>query len=357
MLWAENKCKQPKGPHEWSPLLANAGRTVIAAKWTLSNIMHGRTPIPHDTTREQAIGTARRQIQEAYGALRKVQRRAKLLRETFLEDRAEHLEATRNITKAAALRQLVAAERSSSIFKRLGIWFKGTEFTTLDRMLVPDSPHDLLNTTWTSVIEAQALFEVLTSDCEKHFQQAASTPFVTGPIADRIGPFDDNDYCDAVLNGTFDFDGLADVTEINDFIKGMRYPDPNHPTPLIDATIDAESLISAIAHTRERTSLSPSGRHYGHYRTLLRSPLILGLIASLADFCFRWGVTMTQWNKVIQPQLPKDNGTPRLNRIRRITLIEADLNLSLSILFGRRMMDNAESHQLLHPHQYGSRKG
>jgi hypothetical protein len=66
---------------------------------------------------------------------------------------------------------------------------------------------------------------------------------------------------------------------------------------------------------------------------------------------------MKRWNKVIQPQLPKDTGTPRINRIRRITLIEADLNLSLSLLFGRRMMDNAESYNLLHPHQYGSRQG
>jgi hypothetical protein len=40
MIWAETKCKRAKG-HDWSPLLANAGRTVIAAKWNLSNIMHG----------------------------------------------------------------------------------------------------------------------------------------------------------------------------------------------------------------------------------------------------------------------------------------------------------------------------
>jgi hypothetical protein len=357
MLWAENKCKRPKGQYEWSPLLANAGRTVIAAKWNLSNIMTERTPIPPDITRDQAISNARLQIKDAYQCLRKVQQNAKVIRDAFLEDRAEHMEATRNITKADALKQLITAERSSSIFKRLGIWFKGTEFTTLDRMLTPDDPTDLPNTTWTSVIEAQALFEVLTKDCEKHFQQAASTPFVTGPIADRIGPFEDNAYCDAVLDGTFDFDGIADITEVQDFIRGMRYPDPMHPTPLIDSTIDDESFNSAVAHTRERTSSSPSGRHYGHYRTLLRSPVVLGLIAALADFCFRWGVTMKRWNKVIQPQLPKDTGTPRINRIRRITLIEADLNLSLSLLFGRRMMDNAESYNLLHPHQYGSRQG
>jgi hypothetical protein len=38
-------------------------------------------------------------------------------------------------------------------------------------------------------------------------------------------------------------------------------------------------------------------------------------------------------------------------------LIEANLNMCLSELFGRRLMDNAEKHKLLHPSQFGSRKG
>jgi hypothetical protein len=100
-----------------------------------------------------------------------------------------------------------------------------------------------------------------------------------------------------------------------------------------------------------------SGRHYGHYRSLLRSPDTIGYIASLADFCFNWGVTMRRWEKVIQPQLPKESSTPRITWIRCITLIEADLNMCLSELFGRRLMDNTEKHKLLHPSQFRSRKG
>jgi hypothetical protein len=181
--------------------------------------------------------------------------------------------------------------------------------------------------------------------------------FVSGPIASKIGPFADNDYCDAVLlNGTFEFEDLSERTAVHDLIKGMRYPDPTCPTPCIDTTLTYEGFQSAIKNTRERTSSSPSGRHYGHYRALFRSPTILGIIAALANFCFQWGVTMKCWEKAIQPQLPKDKGTPQITRIRRITLLKADLNLCLSELFGRRLMDNAEKHHLLHPHQYGSRK-
>jgi hypothetical protein len=109
MLWVENQCKRAKG-HDWSPLLATAGCTVIAAKWNLSNIMMGRTTLPMNVSRDEAITKARSQIKDAYSLLRKVQKNAKQIRETFLEDRATHLEETRAITKAAALRQLISAE-------------------------------------------------------------------------------------------------------------------------------------------------------------------------------------------------------------------------------------------------------
>jgi hypothetical protein len=273
---------------------------------------------------------------------------AKQIRDTFLEDRAEHLANTRNIDKATALRQLIRAERQSSIFKRLGIWIKGKTHVHLDRILAPDDPNDMENTTWTTIVEAQALYEVLTAAGQAHFHQAANTPFVSGPIAAKIGPFADNDYCEAILNGTFDITDIAESTEVKDLLHGMRYPDTSNPTEPINTQITTETFSDAMEHMRERTSSSPSGRHYGHYRALLRDKETLGQIASLANFCFQWGVTLKRWEKVTQPLIPKDPGTPKITRMRRITLLEADLNVCLSELFGRRLMANAEKHGILH---------
>jgi hypothetical protein len=105
---------------------------------------------------------------------------------------------------------------------------------------------------------------------------------------------------------------LAADIEVHDIIRGMRYPDLAKPTEPIDTTITTDTFSQAIAHTRERTSSSPSGRHYGHYRTLLRDENLIGDIAALANFCFRWGKTLTRWEKVTQPLIPKDPGTPRI---------------------------------------------
>jgi hypothetical protein len=129
------------------------------------------------------------------------------------------------MTKAAALHQLLCAERQCAIFRCLGVWIKGKEHVTLDHILLPDEP-DNPDTTWSSVIESQALYEVLLASGQKHFKQAANTPFATGPVADKLGPFVHNDYCDAILQGTVNIEALADLTEVQDLVRGMRYPDP-----------------------------------------------------------------------------------------------------------------------------------
>jgi hypothetical protein len=177
----------------------------------------------------------------------------------------------------------------------------------------------MTNTTWTAVVEVQALYEVLTKAGQDHFKQAAPTPFVSGPIANKLGPFTDNEYCEAILHGTFDFSDIEAITEVKDIIRGMRYTDPDNPTPPIDTNIATDTFMDAMKHTRERTSSSPSGRHYGHYRTLLRDEELIGCITQLANFCFQWGKTLKRWEKVTQPLIPKDPGIPKINRVRRIT--------------------------------------
>jgi hypothetical protein len=355
MLRAEKECKKAKG-FAWSPLLVHAGKTVLAARWHMSDILNGRIEIPPGTKADM-ITEAKAQVKAAYQALRNVQKNARTIRDKFLEDRAQHLADTQNMTKLAAINQLLRAERQCNIFRRLRKWIKGAEHITLDRILVPDDPANTADTTWTSVVEAQALYEVLLADGQQHFNQAAPTPFVTGPIAAKFGPFDDNDYCDDILNGQFDFTHLAENLEVSDLICGMRYPNPLNPTTQINSSITPEDLAAMVKHSCERTSSSPSGRHYGHYRALLRAPNTLSVIATVADFCFAWGISLSRWEKVTHTLIPKEPGTPKINRVRRITLIEADLNMCLSEIFGRCMLDNAETHGLLHKAQYGSRRG
>ena len=301
--------------------------------------------------RTHAIIAAKKQLKEAYNVLRNVQKHAKQIRDSFLEDHVEHLASTWEIMKAAAVQQILHAEYQMTTFQKLGTWLKGHKYAQLTCVLVPDDANNLVQTTWKPIVDAKELYQILTSEGQIHYHQAAETPLVKGPFAARIGPFMDNEYCDAILHGDFNTTNLANISEVSNIVSCMRYPDPNTPTPVFDATITEDEFVHAIVHTHESTFSSPSGQHYGHHHTLLRDPILLGCIASIANFCFQWGVTLHRWETVIQPLIPKAPGIPRINRMRCIILIEGDLNICLSEIFSRRMMLNAKTHGLLHKGQ------
>ena len=125
-----------------------------------------------------------------------------------------------------------------------------------------------------------------------HYHQAAETLLANGPIMAKIGPFDDNKYCEAILNGTFDISNIDEMTVVKELVLGMDYPDPQKLTPLFDTTIMDDEFFKAIYHTQEQTLLSPSGHHYRHYCTSMHEPSFLGCIALFANFCFQWGIIL-----------------------------------------------------------------
>ena len=173
----------------------------------------------------------KKQLKEAYAILQNVQTHAKQIHDSFLEDWAEHLANTWEIAKVAAVPQILHAECQAITFWKLGTWLKRNEYDQFTWVLIPDNSTDLTNTTWKLIVEAQDLYDILMKEGQLHYHQAAETPLVNGPLAKKIGPFDDNEYWDKILNGNFDTSNLATISEVRDIVSGMRYPNPNNPTP------------------------------------------------------------------------------------------------------------------------------
>ena len=297
LLCMEIECKKAKG-YAWSPLLANAGQTVIAAKWHLSAVLNERLQI-RLMDRAHAIIAAKKQLKEAYNVQRKVQKHTKQIQDSFLEDRVEHLASTREIMKVAVVKQILCAERQTITFQKLGTWLKGHKYAQLTCVLVPDDANNLAQTTWKPIDNTQELYKLLMSEGQLHYRQAAKTPLVKDPFSTKIGPFEDNKYCDAILHGDFDTTHLANISEVSNIVSSMCYPDPTNPTTEFDVTITDDEFFKAVYHTHKSTSSSPSGQHYGHYQALLCDPALLGCIASIANFCFQWGITLRRWEKVM----------------------------------------------------------
>jgi hypothetical protein len=79
------------------------------------------------------------------------------------------------------------------------------------------------------------------------------------------------------------------------------------------------------------------------------STAILQLIHGLATCVAERGLYLERWIVVVNVMAYKKAGLLELDELRVIHLFEADLNLLVGTIFGRRTVHNAVNSQKLHP--------
>jgi hypothetical protein len=98
---------------------------------------------------------------------------------------------------------------------------------------------------------------------------------------------------------------------------------------------------------KERTSTSPSGRHFGIYKALLHSDII--------NVAIWLGLVPSRWCQAISVLIEKDPGNPNINRLQIIHLFEADFNLFLKIIWASCTVQRGEESSQFGEAQQGSR--
>jgi hypothetical protein len=146
----------------------------------------------------------------------------------------------------------------------------------------------------------------------------------------------------------------------------LHYLSNQEKTPDIEDTITFQEFCKCLSKWNERTTTSPSGRHLGHYKILLRlkilnnyneniSHKILSVYHQIILFIIKLGTTLPRWCQVSTFMIEKIKGTPRIDKLRVIHLYEADYNLILKIIWARKGVWNAEDNNKLYEGQSGSR--
>jgi hypothetical protein len=79
--------------------------------------------------------------------------------------------------------------------------------------------------------------------------------------------------------------------------------------------------------------------------------------ADIINLPVSWGFSPNRWQTIVNAMLEKVAGKPLLHKLRVIHILEADYNLALKIIFGRRLMANCENYNVLGDRQDGFRKG
>ncbi len=147
--------------------------------------------------------------------------------------------------------------------------------------------------------------------------------------------------------------------------------------------LNFEKLTEGFKKWPEKTSTSPSGRHLGVYKSLLkdvhrkkdkdsnansqssaasddskrRGVDVMTMVYQILQLAVQHTHTLQRWCTIWNLFLEKDPGQPRINRLRTIHLLEADLNLLWKYYSAQGFFKTAEEHDLLTNNQGGCRKG
>jgi hypothetical protein len=213
------------------------------------------------------------------------------------------------------------------------------------------------------VHDQQKLQEFLIKRNKVHFNQAHGTPFTVEPL-DKLDWSACSNESESLLKGQIP----QEIQSPNKYaMKILKHIAEKPQLPEIDTYLSPEDVAQGFRRWKESTSTSPSGCHLG----LRRIPAIptmdeetekirtgiLVIQTHIINIPLTHGFSPDRWQTVINAMLEKVPGNPLLHKLRVIHLLEADYNLTLKAIFGRRLLYNCESHGALGDLQDGFRKG
>eukprot|EP00980_Cylindrotheca_fusiformis_P029612 scaffold23609_cov122-Cylindrotheca_fusiformis.AAC.1 len=346
-------------------------------------------PIP------SSIPALRRNLRYAGKHLRKIRQNAYEERKLFLEElRARiairrHSNPNRDVTQA--LKCLDAQLRSKHRFHKIQRVFNPKSQQALMAVQVtqqvqttdPISGQQTWRQTDMVIDSRKELEEALLQRNQRHFAAAEGTPFTCPPLSE--GNSENHFSLPAQLpDGAF-----PETQAVVDILQSCAH---SPPPSWSDQVLFAQFLQEGLNKWRESTATSPSGRHLGLYKALLMAYYnksgefgpnetedsessddstavpwrsnqppstqelakdILEIIYELATLATAKGFSLHRWTKVVNVMIYKEPGNMNLEKLRVIHLFEADFNLMVGILFGRRAMYHALHENLIHPGQGG----
>jgi hypothetical protein len=368
LLTGEEQCaKNDKDRDPWSPELCMAGLHLSywkkkyrmslnkSFRWHILDSLYARTTITlqeHNDTDQVNIKLNLRQARRQWKI---VKAKGNELRQSFLQERAEEYALKRNMNPAQALKAIKQAEQSKLAYIQINDIIGGrkqkTPLTQIE-VLTPDAP----NGTRTTLTEKIDIENAIIARNQNHSRQSLSTPFHSIPeLAEAINPSNPNHKIDDLLNGTF-IDSLAPEISLSPTERQWIQHLQRRINTEIDSHITTQEFINFFNHRKEKTSSSPSGRHYGHYKIIAQlaeegNTEIVETLLFIINISVATSSPLERWKQSSQIMIEKGKGN-YIEHLRIIQLCEADLNFILNILWGHRMIQTALQQKALDESQY-----
>ena len=372
MLYAERKSCTHHYQDAWSPQLIHSMLTLKFWRVVISGILNGRdvSPIIQPIVsrvpglrmehRELSIDAAKEEFKKALIKAHDSKKRSIELRDQHLLEQATVKAIQGNISEETAIRALREHEKKKIAYAQLRKIMKPRSATSgLSAIMIPALNEDGETIGWKTIVDATEIETKLLERNRAHYGQASETPFASSPLSDLVGHSGTTDYATSVIEGTCALDEYPEETQAI-FTELRR----DEAIPLIPSEINFDDFVNALKKWPERTSTSPSGRHLGHYKSLLlpipadtdeSGQKLLRMHHEMLQIAQLRRRPYKRWLKEVEVMLEKEEGNPKIHRLRIICLYEADYNIFLKTLWAYRLVRHAESYNMLGEAQGGSR--
>ena len=290
-------------------------------------------------------------------------------RETIFST-TQHRCSLSKLRNSCTRKVISSVERSSLQFQQLRKILRTTTSAGLERIDVPNNdavlrPDEQIPRI--PLVTKEEIEEVLVPHTERRFTQHQETPFGHGYRQRSLGVDCTSADARALREGTYDFHLSKLTAEARTWLSELDTKQFVLTKGCISCSIDTDDVITGWARLRESTSSAPGG-HYGHYKTAsvaARLPedhpdhtrVLVEIYSKMWTFPLKHGFAPQRWCRCIDAILEKIPGKPIIEKLRIIMLYEADFNFVLKLIWGKRLVRNAEKYGCLGKSNHGSRKG
>ena len=379
MTASEKRCCQV-GRHcttLFSKEFAKALRYHRQCKSNLSSVL---LKAGNGTSSSSSIKDAVNDLRLAKRSLKDTQKNADSLRDQMYDKLATDtllMHPKRAKKKQSIIKQLRHCEKSRINSGKIRFATKGPRSAGISYILIPDKnsysdtdradptfDHEHIDwiwsrtqkfngkdiSNWQRIDNIDQVTSLVTQVLIKHFSQSSETPLATIYWKNRLS---DPDFQQSLLDGTFIMDDTL-PSETNELLQSFSRKPNVKEIPLLPTWTDFTKFILS---SKESTSSSPSGRHYGHYKALLHSaPTVLKGIFKLMCISLENGIVLERWKNTVTTLICKDNNTPYIHRLRPLHIVESEMQFFSKHQWSYKLINQAEHLKNISASQYGGRK-
>ena len=189
----------------------------------------------------------------------------------------------------------------------------------------------------------------------KHNKEQFSKVKDTKACKDKTcNSMNENTTRDSIMNGDLNRED-CDEEEMYEFLRLLKRPKKLIPDDEDYMQINEWKQV-VKKQKKSSTSSTFSRRDYEAFKCALECERMVEVLVQFYNVIIKCNHYPRRWLKVVDVMIEKGKG-PRINKLRTLEMIEANLQLVMRMFLGSRMNERIETDARMSKHNYGSRSG